>query len=114
MRPCTKEDLDRAGCSNPLCDHADHSELNLHGKCHPHQSQHVEYQGSMLRVSCRKCRRLIVDIETSGPRQTTDPPCHPGNAVQVKYRRGAGHLEITCAECDSMVSTIQPFSAALN
>lgn len=62
------ENLAKGGCSNPTCDHSDHSTLFLHARCHPHKTG-VEVKFTLgtnhLLISCMQCHKPIAAIEVA-------------------------------------------------
>lgn len=59
----TQQDLDLAICSMRECTY-DHSELVLHGKCHPKSPTWAAYSKAdgVLRIGCAECGHLVVEI----------------------------------------------------
>jgi hypothetical protein len=54
----------RGGCQVPGCGHA-HGVMFLHARCHPSSGIRVSFdpETRVLRVACRECERLVVEIE---------------------------------------------------
>lgn len=60
----TQAELIQAQCAVPGCDHGQHNEYFLHGRCHPHAALSVCYvlsRGVMV-VRCDRCAALIAEI----------------------------------------------------
>lgn len=58
-----------AGCQVPGCSHDHDKEIFIHPRCHPGAGLSASYkQGSgVLRLSCRRCDRFIVDVAVEKP-----------------------------------------------
>ena len=62
--PLTRAVLDRAQCSVPGCTHEDHSQMFVHGSCHPRAGLVASYhlaRGS-LALYCKQCSKLVAEI----------------------------------------------------
>ena len=58
----TQQDLNMMVCSTPGCDHKDHGQMYLHGRCHPESPTWTYYDSNdcCLVVICAECRTVIV------------------------------------------------------
>ena len=71
LQPLTKDQLDQAvagGCQVPGCKHDKHKTLFLKPRCHKNGPVEVSYtlHSGVVRVSCRVCKQLIVDVAVEG------------------------------------------------
>lgn len=58
-----REDLDRAQCGDPGCDHTSHDEpLFFHGRCHIESPTWTYYHNGYIKVICAVCRQLIAHV----------------------------------------------------
>jgi hypothetical protein len=59
----TREEMDRAGCGNPACDH-DHTILFLHAGCHPRAGLKVAYDKrvGVLTIACKRRDKGVAEI----------------------------------------------------
>lgn len=58
----TREDLDRASCQMPDCDHTTHDGLYLHGACHVRASVTCMYLDGCLIFHCAACGGFVTRI----------------------------------------------------
>lgn len=67
IKAMTRENLDRAQCDQPGCNHKDHPELVLMGACHPRKPTYVTYirATGCLSITCGVCRQLVTVIQVA-------------------------------------------------
>jgi hypothetical protein len=63
----SRRGLDRMGCTNPDCDHGDHSVLFFHAPCHPEAGTWTSYdkRAGRLTLECKECGRPFMGIRVA-------------------------------------------------
>lgn len=66
-----REQLDKAHCSTPGCNHKTHDELWLHAACHTGEGVVAKYSQGQLSIYCRRCKKLVVEIAVAAERSVS-------------------------------------------
>ena len=102
--------MSHRGCMNPHCDHTLTDALYVTSRCHEDTGLRVDYApdrpdlscGAVLRLRCRRCARLAVEIALR-ERVVLTPTCLHGRALDVLYQDGS--VTVMCRRCQAPQGT---------
>jgi len=107
----TKQDLAKGQCSEPFCDHHDHTILYLNPTCHLRSAgvnlSFNEATGD-LTIACDRCWRLVAEVAVVRPKELLfRPTCHKPTKVEVQFDKRTGKLSAQCVRCKTVFNEIE-------
>lgn len=113
-QPLTTDELDRASCSTPGCDHAAHAEpMFLHARCHPKNGMRVSYAAGVLEIRCRTCKELVTRIAVARPAESSLPEVHGGQPCDHAWAQDLVRVMLTNSNSPGLLNLCRCYQALL-